>query len=161
MLRNIRVAVFIIALVVALVAGTGMGARARAESGWTVGLGAGWPQMVALTAERHGESSARLQLHAGTFVVGVSVGARLVLISQERGVKPYGFMGGGMLNVAEGEGGGGTGWTPFAWTGLGVRAPTGPVTWFLETGAAFGMDEDQGYTSPSPAGAIGVAFGGW
>ena len=130
-----------------------------ANGTWTWGLAAGVPQTVAVTAERRGESSARLQLHGGTVVVASSLGVRAVIISRDGGFAPYAFIGAGMLHVAEGEGGGGTGWTGYAWGGAGLRVPTGPLAWFTELGVVLGMDTGQGYSSAVPAVAIGVAFG--
>jgi hypothetical protein len=49
--------------------------------------------------------------------------------------------------------------TGYAWAGGGARIRTGPLTWFGELGAVFGMDTGKGYESASPAGAIGVGFG--
>lgn len=135
-------------------------AAEEAPSRWTWGVAAGFPQTLAVTAERHGASAARLQLHAGTFFLAASsIGARMVLISPTRGFAPYAFFGGGVFHIAEGEGGDAVGATAFGWVGAGLRIPTGPLRWFFEIGATLGKDTGNGYESTGPAGAVGVSFG--
>lgn len=121
-------------------------------------MAVGFPQCLAVTLERVSDSPAGLQFHAGTVLVASSVGARLLIV-RRHSVAPYAFFGGGVLHVAEGEGGGGTGATGYGWVGAGLRLGTGSLTWFGELGVVFGLDEGKGYDAAAPTLAVGVAFG--
>ena len=131
---------------------------AAAGENWTWGIAAGMPQTVSLTLEKRSESPLRAQFHAGSVLVASSLGARAVVAGRS-GVAPYAFFGGGVLYITEGDGGGDTGATGFAWGGAGLRFATAALTWFVELGILAGMDEDIMTSSTTPAAAAGVAFG--
>jgi hypothetical protein len=122
------------------------------------GLTAGSPQMIALTLETHQDGPLRLQVNFGTIVLASSVTCRLLLTRVSGDVRPYAFLGGGMLHVGECEGDGGCGATGLVWGGGGIAVPVGSVRLFGEIGVMGGMDESKGYESPAPAVAAGILF---
>jgi len=131
----------------------------EAGDGWTWGVAAGSPQVLAVTLEQRVDSPVRVQGHAGTILLMSSVGLRALLLSSREGIAPYAFLGAGILHIAEGDGGGAIGSTGHGWGGVGARFPTGPLTWFGELGVLWGLNTDKGYESALPALALGVGFG--
>lgn len=126
----------------------------------TWGLAVGAPQILAITLEGDMGSRFRIQGNAGTLLLLSSAGIRALLVSRGRGTKPYAYAGGGILNIAEGEGGGAQGTTGFGWFGVGIRFPLGSWQAFAELGALGGLNQSLGYEPWLPSIAIGVAFGG-
>jgi len=94
-----------------------------------IGLVAGAPQLLALTADRAITGPARVQVHASYLIRAFSCGARVVLESN-RGwgaLRPYAFAGGGYLIIcgAEGEDDFWDGEGLFVWAGGGLRLRIG------------------------------------
>jgi hypothetical protein len=128
----------------------------RGSVAWGVTVGS--PQMIALTLETHQNQPLRLQLNFGTIILASSLNCRLLLTRVTGDVRPYAFLGGGLLHFAECEGGGGCGWTGLVWGGGGIAVPVWSIRLFGEIGIIGGMDEDKGYESPAPAVAVGILF---
>jgi hypothetical protein len=120
------------------------------------GVTAGSPQMIALTLETHQNRSLRLQVNAGTIILASSLTCRVLLTRLSGDARPYAFLGGGLLHIAECEGGGGCGATGLVWGGGGLAVPVGSVRLFGEIGIMGGMDRDKGYEPAAPA--VGILF---
>lgn len=146
-------------LIAALVSALLSPESGEAGETWTWGVAVGSPQTIAATLEKRTDSPVRIQGHAGTLLVASSLGIRVLALPWRGGFAPYAFLGAGIFNIVEGDGGGAMGTTGYGWGGVGFRLPTRGLTWFAELGFLWGMNEDKGYESPLPGLAIGVGFG--
>jgi hypothetical protein len=129
-----------------------------APRGVAWGITAGAPQLIALTLETHQNRSLRLQTSLSTVILASSLTGRVLFTRISGTVRPYVFVGGGLFNVGEGDGGGARGTTGLVWSGGGVAVPVRSMRLFGEIGIMGGLDRDKGYESPLPTVAVGLLF---
>jgi hypothetical protein len=122
------------------------------------GVTAGSPQLLALTLETHQNRSLRFQASLSTVVLASSLTGRVLLTRISGSARPYGFVGGGLFNVGEGDGGGARGTTGLVWSGGGLSVPIRSLRLFAEIGIMGGLDKDKGFESPLPTVAVGILF---
>jgi hypothetical protein len=133
--------------------------KGAGQSSVVWGVAAGSPQLIALTLETHLNRTLRFQASFGTIVFASAITGRLVLTRISGNARPYAFVGGGLFNVSEGDGGGALGTTGFFWGGGGMAVSIRSMRLFGEIGIMGGQDEDKGFESPLPAIAVGILFG--
>ncbi|HET6348736.1 MAG TPA: hypothetical protein VFH88_06590, partial [Candidatus Krumholzibacteria bacterium] len=92
--------IFLATTLIALAAA--LPARA-AEVGW--GLAAGYPQVFAVVAETPQHGPLRMQFSVSPMIFMNSMTARAILSPLTTRLRPYAFLGAGILNTNEGDGG--------------------------------------------------------
>ena len=144
----------------ALSHGTAAADLERPPSKVSVGVFVGYPQTVGPTLEIRSHRDFRFQVSAGTVFFVSSVSGRLLIGDTADGFKPYGFAGGGLIDINEiSSSGDPLGTTGFFWYGGGVRFQVRRVSLHLEIGSLAGMDVSKNYESTSPAAAVGLLIG--
>jgi len=104
-------------LCIALLHGVAAADPARPPSKRSLGVFVGVPQLIAPTLEVRSDRDFRFQVGASDLLLIASTSGRVLIGDPTPGVKPYGFLGGGILDVREGEGGGAIGTSGFFWFG--------------------------------------------
>jgi len=98
------------------------------------GLTVGVPQTLGLTVEASQRKPVRFQASIGSVFWYSSITTRLILISQNHRLLPYGFVGAGVYHKRSSDTSPGDETNGFGWVGGGLRFRAAPVSFFAELG---------------------------